>query len=58
MTEPILLYGSEVWGFENFKIFEQMQLKFCKRILKVQNTTPTFMVYGEFGRFPLKLNVE
>ena len=39
MIEPILLYGSEVWGYENLKILEQMHLKFCKRILKVRNTT-------------------
>jgi hypothetical protein len=38
MIEPILLYGSEVWGYENLKILEQMHLKFCKRILKVRNT--------------------
>jgi hypothetical protein len=42
MIEPILLYGSEVWGYENFKVIEQIQLKFCKRILKVRNTTPHF----------------
>jgi hypothetical protein len=40
MIEPILLYGSEVWGYENLKVIEQIQLKFCKRILKVRNTTP------------------
>jgi hypothetical protein len=39
MIEPILLYGSEVWGYENLKILEQIHLKFCKRILKVRNTT-------------------
>jgi hypothetical protein len=26
MIEPILLYGSEVWGYENLKILEQIQL--------------------------------
>jgi hypothetical protein len=46
MIEPILLYGSEVWGYENLKILEQIHLKFCKRILKVRNTTPNFIVYG------------
>jgi hypothetical protein len=28
MIEPILLYGSEVWGYENLKFIEQIQLKF------------------------------
>ena len=58
MIEPILLYGSEVWGYENLKIIEQIHLKFCKRILKIRNTTPTFMVYGELGRFPLEIRVK
>ena len=35
MVEPILLYGSEVWGYENNKIIEQVHSGFCKRILKV-----------------------
>ena len=28
MIEPILLYGSEVWGYENLKVIEQIQSKF------------------------------
>jgi hypothetical protein len=58
MIEPILLYGSELWGYENLKVIEQIQLKFCKRILKVRNTTPNFMIYGELGRFPLEIRVK
>ena len=45
MIAPILMYGSEVWGYENLKVIEQIQLKFCKRILKVRNTTPHFMTF-------------
>jgi hypothetical protein len=55
MIEPILLYGSEVWGYEHLKVIEHIQLKFCKRILKVRNTTPHFMIYG---RFPLEIRVK
>ena len=58
MIEPILLYGSEVWGYENLKTIEQIHLKFCKRILKVRNSTPSFMVYGELGRFPIEIRVK
>ena len=58
MIEPILLYGSGVWGYENLKVIEQIQLKFSKRILKVRNTTPHFMIYGELGRFPLEIRVK
>ena len=58
MVEPILLYGSEIWGYENVKLIEQVHLKYCKRILNVRNTTPNFMVYGELGRFPLEINLK
>ena len=58
MVEPILLYGSEVWGFENIKIIEQVHLSFCKRILKVRSSTPNYMVYAELGRFPLEIPVK
>ena len=27
---PILLYGSEIWGYENHENFEKLQRKFCK----------------------------
>ena len=58
MVEPILLYGSEIWGYENTKIVEQIHLNFCKRILKVRSSTPNFMVYGELGRFPLEIRIK
>jgi hypothetical protein len=43
-VEPIILYGSEVWGFENIQIMEKIHLTFCKRILNVRLTTPNHMV--------------
>ena len=58
LIEPILLYGSEVWGFENSAIVERVHLQFCKRILGVRKSTPNFMVYGELGRFPLDINIK
>ena len=33
----VLLYGCEVWGFENIYIVEGIHLKFCKIILNVRN---------------------
>ena len=58
LVEPIILYGSEVWGFENIQIMEKIHLKFCKRILDVRLTTPNCMVYGELGRYPLEIRVK
>lgn len=58
LVAPILLYSSEVWGFEQKSNIEKMHLQFCKRILKIRNTTPNFMVYGELGRFPLEILIK
>jgi hypothetical protein len=49
---PILLYGCEVWGFENCDVFYR---KFLKRMLKLNKYTPNCMVYGEAGRTPHRL---
>ena len=52
---PILLYGSEIWGFENIDIIERVHLRFCKLILHHKQSTPNFMVYGELGRYPISV---
>ena len=58
LVVPILLYGSEVWGFENCNIIENFHLQFCKQILKVKKSTPNCMVYGELGRIPLNILIK
>ena len=55
---PMVMYGSEVWGFENIDVLEKVHLKFCKMLLNLKNSTPNFMIYGELGRYPLQLNVK
>ena len=55
---PIMLYGSEIWGFENPDCLELNHLKFCKSILRLKNSTPNFMIYGELGRFPLSISIK
>ena len=54
----MLLYGSEVWGYENLEILERVHLQFCKRILNLRLSTPNFMVYGELGRHHLNIRVQ
>ena len=49
---PILLYGSEVWGFENAKMTEVFQRKFLKRRMHLRKSTPNAIVYGESGMMP------
>ena len=53
MVIPVLLYGSELWGYENTADLERLHLKFCKYILGIKSSTPNIMVYGELGVHPL-----
>ena len=55
LIAPILLYGSEEWRFENCDITEAYHFKFCKMMLHFKPSTPTVMVYGELGRFPMQI---
>ena len=55
---PILLYGSETFGFENLQPLEKIHLDFLKSILKMNGSTLLIMIYGEFGRFPLEIQVK
>jgi len=50
---PILLYGSEIWGFDNVSAVESIHLGACKRFLYVKSSSPNHVVYGECGRYPL-----
>jgi hypothetical protein len=52
---PILLYGSEIWGFENIDIIERVHLHFCRFIWHLKQSTPNCMVYGELGRYPISV---
>lgn len=54
---PVLLYACEVWGYENIEIIERVHLKFLKHILNLKSCTPSYMVYGETGRFPLYITI-
>ena len=58
MIKPILLYGCEVWGFSNNDILEKLHLKFCKILLNLKTSTPSYMVYGELGRYPIYIDIK
>ena len=55
---PIIMYGSEVWGYTNLTLVEKLHLKFCKILLNVCNSTTSVMVYGELGRLPLSIQIK
>ena len=58
MIRPILLYGCEIWGYGNVEVIERVQLKFLKQILNLKKTTPSFLVYGEVGAYPLFIDIQ
>ena len=37
---------------------EKIHLKFRKMLLTLNKFTPSYMVYGELGRMPLKISVK
>ena len=59
LVAPILLYGSEVWGFDKAAIeCEKLHRKYIKFVLKLRNNTCNAMVYGESGRFPITIKIK
>ena len=55
---PIITYGCEIWGYENLEIFERIHTKFLRSITKCRKSTPLYMLYGELGRYPLKMTIK
>ena len=51
--KPILLYGSEVWGFGNYEIIERVHLRFIKYIFKLKKSTPSHL-----GIFPITTEIQ
>ena len=52
-VQPILNYGSEIWGFASAENTERVHRKFCKWLINVKKSTNNQSLAGEFGRFPL-----
>ncbi|MEW8548549.1 MAG: reverse transcriptase family protein, partial [Candidatus Thiodiazotropha sp.] len=55
---PIMLYGCEIWGFQNTKLLENLHNDFLKNILSLRKSTPHYMIHGEFGRKPLDIIIK
>uniref|UniRef100_A0A671U6T8 ribonuclease H n=1 Tax=Sparus aurata TaxID=8175 RepID=A0A671U6T8_SPAAU len=66
VLEPIILYGSEIWGpklnheFDKWDktIIESFHTEFCKNIMHVQRKTPNNACRAELGQFPLILKIQ
>ena len=57
IVKPILLYGCEVFCFANVSSLESFYLSLLNKILVVRKSTPSYMVYGEVGCRPLRVEV-
>ena len=55
---PILLYGCEIWGFNNIKLIENVQNQFLRTITKLRKSTPIYMLYGELGITPVEVHIK
>ena len=58
LVTPILLYGSEVWGFHKLDQVEVFHRKFLKGLLHIKKSSANCMAYGELGQFGLTSKVE
>ena len=57
MIAQNLLNGSEIWGYKNYEIIENLYFKYCKRLLHLKASTPKVMMYGELGRFQMQIHI-
>ena len=57
LVTPVLLYGSEVWGFSDLSKIEVFYRDFLRGLLGVGPATPCCLLYGETGTVPLQLAV-
>ena len=55
---PILLYGSEIWGFENTGLIEKLQNDFLRKITHLRKSTPIYILQAELGRYTLNNNIK
>ena len=50
---PIMMYGSEIWGYMQYKALEDVHIQFCKRVLGLSNHAANKASLGECGRYPV-----
>ena len=58
LVSPVLLYGCEIWGYQDIEMLEIFYRKFLKKILSLRPSTPSCMIYGEVGKLPIQVSVD
>ena len=54
---PILLYGCEIWGYENINELDKFHRQFLRIVFKAFKCTPNVMLYGESGAYNIETYV-
>ena len=55
---PILLYGCEIWGFQNTQLIENVHNQFLRKITNLRKSTPIYMLHAELGRHPIDITIK
>ena len=56
---PILTNSCEVWGgFGDCNIIEKTHYQFLRYLTKLRKSTPTYMLMGELGRYPMEIIIK
>ena len=50
---PQLLYGAEIWGFNQYEELERCQYYACKRFMCAKQNACNYFVLGECARYPM-----
>ena len=57
-VHPVVTYGCEVWGYQSLELISKFQLRFLKLALGAYKTTPSCMILGELGSYPIKIEIQ
>ena len=55
---PVLTYGCELWGFQSCDIVQKLQLRFYKMVLRLKQSTPSYMIFGDLGKYPVDIIIK
>ncbi len=58
VIKPVAIYASEVWGAEDNGLADKLQRRFLKLALGLKVRTPTVMVRGETGCYPVEVDIK
>jgi hypothetical protein len=54
----VLIYDSEIFGFENHDQLEKVHNDFLRKLTKAKKSTQMYIIYGELERYTIAINVQ